>query len=242
MIPLRTELMRGCWIVLATTHILITTLIASCLLGCASIQKQDATVYLPCSMDILKQQARAKELQEIVKADQAERINFEKKSAQDLQLMALHDVDRRKRVGEIYGEGCFKTAEDYAAAALVFQHGDLPDHFLTTFLWSKKAVELGDPSQKHLMALAIDRYLVSSNHKQLFGSQAMKSDQNPDSCWCLQEIESSFPDSLKKKYLDKNAQPYTKWLESLNEKRTCPIIFCEKKLLPSPQGTIPGFW
>ncbi len=44
--------------------------------------------------------------------------------------------------------------------------------FFQTFIWAKKAVELGDPSQKRLMAMSIDRYLINIGHKQLFATQA----------------------------------------------------------------------
>ena len=62
--------------------------------------------------------------------------------------MLEHDLIRRKRVGEIFGEGCFKTAKDYSAASLIFQHGDTPDHYYQA-LWANRAVELGDISQNN---------------------------------------------------------------------------------------------
>ncbi len=114
------------------------------------------------------------------------------------------DETRRKRVGEIFGEGCFSTSEDYAAAALVYQHGDTPDHFFQTYIWSKRAV-------------------VNTGHKQLFGSQAMRPGPTESTCWCLDQIEKTFPDKRRKG-------------------KTCPNIECEAKLKPSPKGTVPGFW
>ena len=73
---------------------------------------------------------------------------------------------------EILGEGCFKSAEDYAAASLIYQHGDSPDHFFQAFIWALRAVQLGDFQQKSLVAMTVDRYLISSGKKQLFGTQA----------------------------------------------------------------------
>lgn len=84
--------------------------------------------------------------------------------------MGRRDLKRRKRVGEIFAEGCLKTADDFAAAAMIFQHGTSPDHFYQTFVWSKRGVDLGDDKQKKLVALAVDRYLVNIGHKQLFVS------------------------------------------------------------------------
>ena len=59
----------------------------------------------------------------------------------------------------------FKLAHDYSAAALVNQHGDVPDHFFQTFIWSKRAVELGDLTQKHTTALGLNRHLVNIGPK-----------------------------------------------------------------------------
>lgn len=97
-----------------------------------------------CQADKPRQESRSKELQEIVKADQDDREDFFKKTPDEVQEMAHRDVERRKRVGEIFGEGCFLKAEDFAAAALVYQHGDVPEHYLQAFMWAKRAVELGD--------------------------------------------------------------------------------------------------
>src|SRR5438477_426759 len=80
--------------------------------------------FVPCRDDAAKYRARSEELQRIVAADQADRPdNTLKPGAQ------TSDRERRERVGSIFGEGCFKEAKDFAAAALVFQHGDQPDHF-----------------------------------------------------------------------------------------------------------------
>jgi hypothetical protein len=151
------------------------------------------------------------------------------------------DLERRRRVAEIFAEGCFKEARDYSAAALVFQHGDVPDHYLQTFLWSKRAVELGDASQRSLMALGLDRYLVSTGRKQLFASQA--SAATVGGCYCIQPIERSFPDSKRKDFTGRSIRDAYRWVESLNKGKPCPSVQeCGTDLKPSPEGTIPGFW
>ena len=218
-------------------------LISLCLSGCASQSLANPSDFKSCHADKLRQEARSKELQNIVKADQDDREDFFKKTPEELQGMAHRDDERRKRVGEIFGEGCFLNAEDFAAAALVYQHGDVPEHYLQAFMWAKRAVELGDEKQKRLMGLAIDRYLVNISHKQLFASQATKTDvSNPNSCWCLQQIEPSFPDSLRKEIANKTFKEAFDWLEELNKGTNCPNIECTQELKPSPKGTVPGFW
>ncbi len=74
-----------------------------------------------CHNDPEKQFMRSHELQEIVKADQADRQIPGSKI--DWNKVSAADETRSKRVAEIFAEGCFKSAGDYAAAALVFQHG-----------------------------------------------------------------------------------------------------------------------
>ncbi len=76
--------------------------------------------YIPCKFDKSKQEARSKELAQIVKADQDARIDFYKMPLEEMQLMAKQDDIRRQRIGQIFGEGCFSTAENFATAALVF--------------------------------------------------------------------------------------------------------------------------
>jgi len=124
---------------------------------------------------------------------------------------------------------------------MIYQHGIVPDHFYQTFLWSMRAVELGDLKQKHLMALGIDRYLVNIGQKELFGSQAHKVDIN-NPCWCVQSIEKSFPDSLRIKYLGKTKAEQFQWLKEINGKNVCPVKECIETLKPTPRGFLPEFW
>jgi len=193
-----------------------------------------------CSFDKDKQLIRSKELAEIVKADQDARKNFQNMSQEDMERMSIDDSKRRMRIGEIFGEGCFSHAEDYSAAALVFQHGVVPEHFFQTFLWAKKAVELGDNKQMRLMALGLDRYLVNSGYKQLFASQAIK--PNDEKCWCLHQIEKSFPEKIRKKYMGNTLEKQISWVNELNKGQLCPNIYCAQNLKKTPRGTVLGFW
>jgi hypothetical protein len=112
------------------------------------------------------QAQRSRELQEIVKADQADRAVIGSIDSE----VALRDRRRRMRVGEIFGEGCCTSAADYSAAALVYQHGKIPDHFFQTFLWAKRSVDLGDLSQKWLMAAGIVNNLLNPPQNDLLSA------------------------------------------------------------------------
>ena len=88
--------------------------------------------------------------------------------------------------------------------------------------------------------MAVDRYLVSLEHKQLFGTQASR----PSECWCIQPIEEGFPESLRSEYRGGGNAAVTglAYLKILNAGKNCPAAYCDNKLQPSPKGTVVGFW
>jgi hypothetical protein len=200
----------------------------------------------PCLISKKIQKARSQELVKLYNADQEDRAFFEahpeKPQSEEVMIrMGIRDLVRRKRIGEILGEGCLNSSEDYKSAAMIFQHGIHPDHFFQAFVWAKKSFDLGDMSQKSLVALAADRYLVSIGQKQLFGSQAFKA-QTMGSCFCIQPIENDFPDSIRTEYRGKTREQALDWLVTLNAGHSCPKQECDTKLKATPKGSLPGFW
>lgn len=216
--------------------LVLCSLLSNCATSISKSLAADFKDYISCIDDAEKYALRSAELQNIVNADQADRAGGV------LTPEAVFcDRTRRMRVGEIFGEGCFKSAQDFAAAALVYQHGDRPEHYFQTFIWSKRAFELGDTRSKRMMALAIDRYLISLGNKQLFGSQAQK--PNSESCWCLQKVEASFPEQIRIEFLGVGLPEQYKWVDSLNSNGSCPTEnMCNIVLKDTPKGTVPGFW
>lgn len=200
-----------------------------------------ANEYIPCIAQPEKLERRSLEIQKLEQQDQQERENWENFTEDDWLSLAKKDRKRRKRIGEIFGEGCFHSAGDYANAALIYQHGDMPDHFYQAFIWANKAASLGLSQLKDLAALAVDRYLISINKKQLFGSQASKKNLKEE-CYCMEPVEPSFPDSYRIEYAGFSLQEKIDWIISLNQGRSCPILECTTKLEPTPKGSIPGFW
>jgi len=192
-----------------------------------------------CVSSSVLQAARSNELQTLVAADQAERRALDLSDEGQCQVMTDHDRLRRKRVAEIFAEGCLQSASDYAAAAMVYQHGEVPDHYYQAFLWSQRGVEKGDATQRHLMALAIDRYLINTGKKQLFASQYFSASM--DLCFCLEPVEASFPDHLRLQYTGHTYEDSWQYLETLNEGRCAPSV-CDHTLEDTPVGSIVGFW
>lgn len=202
-------------------------------------------MYKTCAEDSSRLAKRSSELQKIVKADQDDRENWEDifRNPRRAAKLQKRDEDRRKRIGEIFGEGCFKEAADYSAAALVYQHGNTADHLYQAFVWFKKAFELGDQTQKRMIGMALDRYLVHIGQKQLFATQASLS--APDSkCWCLEQVELTFPDSRRIENNSLSMEKALEWVKDLNKQHPeCPIQQCkEKPLKDTPAGSIVGVW
>lgn len=148
---------------------------------------------------------------------------------------------RRKRVSELFAAGCLSTATDYGSAALVFQHGEGPPDYHQAFDFASRAVFLGDASQKDLMAKAVDRYLVSTRHKQIFASQFSRRGDDP--CWCLHQVELTFPDEERVAYVGKTLEEERDCARTMNASTSgCVRTDCDEILLPTPKGSVPGVW
>lgn len=134
--------------------------------------------------------------------------------------------------------GCINTAEDHKAAALIFQHGETPEDYLRSYNWSKAGIAMGDTSQKSMMAASLDRYLVKSGMKQLFGTQATK--DSGSVCWCLESFEEKFPDSKRLEYTGKRMKDQEFWVNQLNAGKDCQTLQCENPLDSTPEEYIRG--
>lgn len=97
---------------------------------------------------------------------------------------------------------------------------------------------MGDVSQKNMMAMSLDRYLVKSGIKQLFGTQATKAPGA--SCWCLEAIEEKFPDEKRLEYTGKRIKDQQFWVTQLNAGKDCKTLQCERPLSATPDEYIRG--
>ncbi|MEN0060218.1 MAG: hypothetical protein AAGB31_15375 [Bdellovibrio sp.] len=220
-----------------TAKSLFLLMILSLQAGCAHATM--AIQPVGCEANPQLQAQRSAELEAIAKEDQADRVgSFE---SLDWNKVNSRDLQRRIRVAAIFAEGCFKGSDDYASAATVYQHGTTADHYYQAFIWANKAVQLGDQSQLWWTAAALDRYLVKMGQKQLFGTQLSK---NTSEKWCVQAVESSFPEATRIKYVKLSVKEQIantlKGMGSSQNPAEVPV--CNPSLKPSPQGTIPGFW
>ena len=151
------------------------------------------------------------ELKKLYESDVAERTRIGIEDSGNNLLE--HDRQRRKRVKEIIKKGSFKSASDYHHAALIFQHGDSSDDFKQANDLAKTAMEMGDESAKWLYAATLDRYLISVNQPQKFGTQF---EQDNKGGWSLkQPIDEGITDEERAKY---NVPPLAKALQKFKKK------------------------
>ncbi len=115
------------------------------------------------------------ELKKIYAADQADRQT----ENIDWSLVFPRDKQRQKRVSELLEANQVNTSEDYANAAMIFQHGMDTIASSLTIKLMRKAIALDPNRDKWLLAAAIDRDLTRKNQPQIYGTQFRKSGEAP---------------------------------------------------------------
>jgi hypothetical protein len=119
------------------------------------------------------------ELKALTEADQKDRaagmtsVNgktvFKPFTPEQAVQMRTNDRKRRARVREMLERNLLQTGEDFDRAALIFQHGETPDDYLTAHELALIAFRMHKFSS--LFALSEDRFLQSVGKVQRFGSQ-----------------------------------------------------------------------
>jgi hypothetical protein len=80
----------------------------------------------------------------------------------------------KARMAEVLGylaEGRIVAGEALYHAAMIFQHGNCPEHFQITSQLAERAMQQGYPPAAWLYAASIDRYLMNTGKPQKFGTQ-----------------------------------------------------------------------
>ena len=199
------------------------------------------------SCDPRKQKIRSAEMQKIYAADQKDRALLmmtpgKPWSTEQIKAIARRDLARRKSVAGIFAEGCLASSADFAAAAMIYQHGTVPEHYFQAYVWAQRAVELGNKKQNQMVAMAIDRFLVSTGKQQLFATQAFRENSTNEGCWCLQPIAAEFSDERRAETTGRTTAQALDWVKSLNSGSTCVTKICETPLKVTARGSLPGIW
>ncbi len=110
------------------------------------------------------------ELEEIHAADQEDR----EEASIDWSIVGPRDRERRERVAELMTAGEVRCPADLYRAAMVYQHGRSPQHFLLAHILAGAAAFQGYEPALRLSASTLDRYLRNTAQAQVFGTQRNK--------------------------------------------------------------------
>lgn len=179
-------------------------------------------------------------LEQMRAADEADRTG----NATLAEGAPARDLARRQETAAIFAEGCFSTGRDYHNAALIFQHGTVPEHYYQAWLFARRAVELGDSEAQWLVPRAIDRYLLNSGYKQVFATNLVTDrlylGEAGQGAWCVWPTVSALTDAEREAA---GARPLAAQIERAagmnanGEGAMCPI-----DLPDPPRGMFPGSW
>ncbi len=135
------------------------------------------------------------ELIEIYNQDQSDR----KTQPIDWDAVSKRDRQREKRIYELLDSNKVRTSQDYHHAAMVFQHGGDSTAYGMAVKLMKRSVELDSTASKWLLAAAIDRYLLSKNEPQIYGTQYEKKGKGQP--WELSPIDTTvISDAQRQEY------------------------------------------
>lgn len=133
-----------------------------------------ATIFwlLPTSRGISAQTPASKdneELSRLCQEDQADRKLDPRQI--DWPTVSARDRARLARTKELYNQNRLQTGTDFFNAALILQHGDLPEDFLLAHELCVVAIMKGESQARWLAAASEDRFLMNIGRPQRFGTQ-----------------------------------------------------------------------
>lgn len=109
----------------------------------------------------------------------------------DFVVFYAGDWIRVNKVRRIAAADLMSTAQDYANAARILQHGDRADDYQKAQELSIKAYELGEEDMLRHSGLAEDRYLTAIGEAQKYGTQFFC---EPERGWQLYPVDSMVTD------------------------------------------------
>lgn len=171
-------------------------------------------VYLAAQILILPQPAEVSPtLAEMYTADQEMRFGGIENPV-DIIKFTTSDWIRVNKVRRIVAADLLSTADDYAHAAQILQHGSTADDYLQAQELSLTAYKMGREDMLRHSALAEDRYLIATDQPQKYGSQFVC---EPGTGWQLEPVDPAITDEDR---ANVNIEPLSTMeskIETLNE-------------------------
>ena len=130
-----------------------------------------------------EQEIMTADIKEIFESDQNDR-----KSDLRWSRLSKRDELRRKRANQLIDSGMVVSAKEHQMIAYVFQHGNDSSDYAKAISLMKKAIELDSTINKRLYAAATDRYLLSIDKPQIYGTQYTKTKFKP---WIMRNYDTT---------------------------------------------------
>jgi hypothetical protein len=111
--------------------------------------------------------------------------------------VGARDTARRSRAREMLAAGQVRTANDFDACAMLFQHGTEPDDYLFAHILASIAGFKGHSHGKWLSAAALDRFLQHVGRTQVFGTQY---DFGPNATLVLKDVSNLLSDQEREQF------------------------------------------
>lgn len=118
------------------------------------------------------------EMARIFSEDQADRKGAP--GTIDWKAIGPRDEQRRAATRKLLADGLLKTAEDFHAAAFVFQHGHQENDFLLAHTLAMAAVGRGKKESLWIATATLDRYLMQLGRPQIYGTQYSRPQHDED--------------------------------------------------------------
>ncbi|MEM9053070.1 MAG: tetratricopeptide repeat protein [Bacteroidota bacterium] len=166
-----------------------------------------------------KHEGDNQELVKIYSEDQSDR----QAGNLDWSVISKRDDERKSRVLELLDSNLVITSNDYANAAMIFQHGGDTTASGMAVRLMRKAVELDSTRNKWLLAAAIDRDLMRRGEPQIYGTQYTK--QAQDDPWEIYNLDSTkISDEERKEFGVETLAEQKEWLKMMNKKKLDELL------------------
>ncbi len=157
------------------------------------------------------------ELIEMFKSDQADRTNHIDRS-----IRQKNDSIREARVYELLDSNKVRTSADYTNAALIFHHGEDSIAYGMAVKLMKKSIELDSTKNKWFLAAITDRYLLSINKPQIYGTQYKRLEDN---IVVREELDSTkITDAERIEYKVETLAEQREKIKNLNRKKLTELL------------------
>ena len=137
------------------------------------------------------------ELARMYSEDQSDRRDAEKIGWEKI---SQRDEERKARVTELYRSDSLKTGADYYHAAMILQHGGQPEDYLLAHELCVVAIGKGEERGRWLAAAAEDRFLMSIQRPQRFGTQYAPDPPGTNSPIKLYKVDDGVTDGLRREF------------------------------------------